>query len=83
MEAQRFPEDFDGLMPSALVYDYTGRNTIAAAWFAQAFSDGAGGSVLNDAVAAVVHKSVVAALRRPGWRRRRAGNRSGFLQVAA
>ena len=35
-EAQKFPEDFDGLMPSAPVYDYTGRNTIAAAWFAQA-----------------------------------------------
>jgi hypothetical protein len=59
MEAQRFPEDFDGLMPSSPVYDYTGRNTIAAAWFAQAFSDGHGGSVLNDAVAQVVHKSVL------------------------
>jgi feruloyl esterase len=59
MEAQRFPEDFDGLMPSAPVYDYTGRNTVAAAWFAQAFNDGHGGSVLNEAVAAVVHKSVL------------------------
>lgn len=59
VEAQRFAEDFDGLMPSAPVYDYTGRNTIAAAWFAQAFSDGAGGSVLNDAAAAIVHKSVL------------------------
>jgi Tannase and feruloyl esterase len=59
MEAQRFPEDFDGLMPSAPVYDYTGRNTIAAAWFAQAFSDSHGGSVLNATVAAVVHKSVL------------------------
>jgi hypothetical protein len=29
MEAQRFPEDFDGLMPSAPAYDYTGRNTIS------------------------------------------------------
>jgi hypothetical protein len=35
MEAQRFPDDFDGLMPSAPVYDYTGRNMIAAAWFAR------------------------------------------------
>ena len=59
MEAQRFPEDYDGLMPSAPVYDYTGRNTIAAAWFAQAFTDGHGGSVLNDAAAAIVHKSVL------------------------
>src|SRR5262249_17512292 len=59
MEAQRFPEDYDGLMPSAPVYDYTGRNTIAAAWLAQAFTDGHGGSVLNDAAAAIVHKSVL------------------------
>jgi Tannase and feruloyl esterase len=59
MEAQRFPEDFDGLMASAPVYDYTGRNTIAAAWFAQAFSDGHGGSVLNAAAAEAMHKSVL------------------------
>lgn len=59
MEAQRFPEDYDGLMPSAAVYDYTGRNTIASAWFAQGFSDGLGGSVLNAEVAQAVHKSVV------------------------
>lgn len=56
IEAQRFPEDFDGLMASAPVYDYTGRNTYAAAWFAQAISDGRGGSVLNAAAAEVVHK---------------------------
>ncbi len=59
MEAQRFPEHFDGLMASAPVYDYTGRNTYAAAWFAQAFSDGHGGSVLNAAAAQAVHKSVL------------------------
>jgi feruloyl esterase len=59
MEAQRFPEDFDGLMASAPVYDYTGRNTIAAAWFAQAITDGHGGSVLNAEVAQTIHKSVL------------------------
>ena len=59
LEAQRFPEDFDGLMPSAPVYDYTGRSTIAAAWFARAVSDGHGGSVLNAAAAQAVHKSVL------------------------
>jgi hypothetical protein len=59
LEAQRFPEDFDGLMPSAPVYDYTGRNTSAAAWFAQAVNDGHGGSVLNAAAAQAVHKSVL------------------------
>ena len=59
MEGQRFPNDFDGLMPSAPVYDYTGRNTIAAAWFAQAISDGHGGSVLNIDAAQAIHKSVL------------------------
>ena len=40
-------------------YDYTGRNTYAAAWFAQAFSDGHGGSVRNAAAGQAVHKSVL------------------------
>lgn len=39
--------------------NYTGRNTYAAAWFAQAFSDGQGGSVLNADAAETVHKSVL------------------------
>ena len=59
VEAQRFPEDFDGLMAAAPVYDYTGRNTIASAWFAQAVNDGHGGSALNAAAAQAVHKSVL------------------------
>jgi len=59
MEAQRFPEDFDGLMPSAPVYDFTGRNVIGGAWFSQAVTDGHGGSVLNGAAAQAVHKSVL------------------------
>lgn len=59
MEAQRFPADFDGLMASAPVYDLTGRNTIAAAWFAQAITDSHGGAVLNGEVAQTIHKSVL------------------------
>jgi feruloyl esterase len=59
MEAQRFPEDFDGYLPVAPVYDYTGRNTIAAAWFWRAVHDGHGGSVLNAAAADAVHRSVL------------------------
>jgi feruloyl esterase len=59
LEAQKFPEDYDGFMPSAPVYEYTARNTIAAAWFAQAVSDGHGGSVLNSAAAQGIHKSVL------------------------
>lgn len=59
MEAQRFPEDYDALLPSAPVYDYTEANTIGPAWFAQAVSDGHGGSVLNAAAARAVDKSVL------------------------
>jgi feruloyl esterase len=59
MEALRFPEDYDGLMPAAPVYDYTGRSVIAAAWFAQAVDDGRGGSVLTPAAAEAVHRSVL------------------------
>jgi len=59
MEAQRFPEDFDGYMPSAPIYDYTGRNIMAAAWFWQAIYDGNGGSVLDAGAANVVHQSVL------------------------
>ena len=59
MEAQRFPEDFDGLLPIAPVYDLTGR-IMAGAWNAQAVSDEHQGSVLNNAVAEAVQKSVLA-----------------------
>jgi Tannase and feruloyl esterase len=59
LEAQRFPEDYDGLMPVAPVYDYTGRSVVAAAWFAQAVTDGHGGSVLTPAAVDVVHRSVL------------------------
>ncbi|MGH2400248.1 MAG: tannase/feruloyl esterase family alpha/beta hydrolase, partial [bacterium] len=59
MEAQRFPEDFDGLMPIAPVYDLVGR-VIAGAWWAQAVSDEGRASVLNRTVAETVHKSVLA-----------------------
>ena len=59
MEAQRFPEDYDALLPSAPVYDYTAANTIGPAWFAQAVSDGHGGSVLSAAAARAIDKSVL------------------------
>jgi len=59
IEAQRFPADFDGLLPIAPVYDLVGR-IIAGAWFAQAVSDDQQASVLTPAVAETVHKSVLA-----------------------
>jgi feruloyl esterase len=58
-EAQRFPEDYDGYLPVAPVYDLVGR-AIAGAWFAQAVNDGKGGSVLSASAANAVHKSVLA-----------------------
>jgi feruloyl esterase len=59
MEALRFPGDFDGMVPSAPVYDLVGR-VIAGAWWAQAVADETRGSVLTPAVAEAVHKSVLA-----------------------
>jgi len=56
--AQQFPDDYDGYLPIAPVYDMAGR-VIAGAWFAQAVNDGGGRSVLTPAVAAAVHKSVL------------------------
>jgi feruloyl esterase len=58
MEAQKFPEDFDGLLPSAPVYDLVGR-TIAAAWWAQAAKRGGQGYALNDEAAKIVHTSIL------------------------
>jgi hypothetical protein len=59
MEAQRFPDDFDGLLPIAPVYDLVGR-VVAGAWWAQAVDNGARGSVLDNAAADVVHRSMLA-----------------------
>jgi len=59
MEAQRFPADFDGLLPSAPVYDFVGR-IIAGAWWAQAVNGEGGASILNDDIAKAVHASVPA-----------------------
>lgn len=58
-EAQRFPEDFDGVLPIAPVYEMADR-ALAGAWVAQAVSDGRGGSVLGASTADAVHKSVLA-----------------------
>ena len=59
MEAQRFPEDFDGLIAAAPVYDLVGR-AIAAAWWAQAVNGPQQGSILDRTVAETVQKSVLA-----------------------
>jgi len=58
---QRYPDDYDGVIPVAPVYDYVGRSVIEAAWIAQANDDGKGGNVLPDAAMDLVHKAVLAA----------------------
>ncbi len=61
VEGQRYPQDFDALLPAAPVYDLVGRSVLGGAWFTQAVSDAHGEPILNSAVAALVHKSVLAA----------------------
>jgi len=58
---QRYPEDYDGVIPVAPVYDYVGRSVTEAAWVVQANDDGKGGNMLDDATIDLVHKSVLAA----------------------
>jgi hypothetical protein len=60
MEVQRYPEDFDGAISAAPVYDWTGQITVAT-WFTQANSDGRGGLLLDSAAMHAVHASVLAA----------------------
>ena len=57
MEAQRFPDDFDGLLASAPVYDLVGR-VIAGAWWAQAVNGEGRRSILNDEIAKTVAASI-------------------------
>jgi feruloyl esterase len=59
MEAQRFPADFDGLLPIAPVYDLVGR-VIAGAWWARAVRGEGRASIVTDDVAKTVHASVLA-----------------------
>lgn len=57
-EVQRFPNDYDGAIPGAPVYNWVGE-IIGGAWNSQAIDDGAGHSLLDSAVASIVHKSVL------------------------
>jgi feruloyl esterase len=59
MEAQRFPDDFDGLLPIAPVYDLVGR-VIAGAWLAQSVSGEGGKSVIDESAARAVQASMLA-----------------------
>lgn len=59
MEAQRFPDDFDGVIAAAPVYDLVGR-ALAAAWWAQTVDNTQRGSILTRSIAETVQKSVLA-----------------------
>jgi hypothetical protein len=58
---QRYPEDYDGVIPVAPVYDYVGRSVTEAAWVVQANDNGKGGNMLDDAAVDLVHRAVLAA----------------------
>jgi hypothetical protein len=58
MEVQRYPQDFDGAIAGAPVYDWTGQMTMST-WFSQANSDGRGGVLLDSAAMHTVHASIL------------------------
>lgn len=61
MAALKYPADFDGIIPVAPVYDYTGRSVIEAAWVAQANSDGKGGYIVDAKAAQIAHDAFIQA----------------------
>jgi hypothetical protein len=61
MAALRYPEDYDGIIPVAPVYDYTGTGVIKSSWVTQANDDGKGGILLDNAAIDLVHQAVLAA----------------------
>jgi tannase/feruloyl esterase len=59
--ALRYPNDFDGYVTIAPVYDYTGKGAIHGSWVAQAQDNGSGGTLLDNAATDLVHQAVLAA----------------------
>jgi len=59
MSALRYPEDFDGIVAGAPVYDFTGKAVIHASWVLQANNDGKGGIVVDGPTTDLVHRSVL------------------------
>jgi feruloyl esterase len=56
---QRFPQDFDGLIVVAPVYDYVGKSIIHGSWVAQANQDAGGGYIIDEAAAKLAHASIM------------------------
>jgi tannase/feruloyl esterase len=57
-EVQRFPDDYDGAIAIAPVYDFAGQMA-AATWWAQAVHDGTGSSLLDSTTMRLVHAVVL------------------------
>ncbi len=61
MSAQRFPQDFDGIIAGAPALDYTGLVATQAAWYVQANTDAAGSEMLDRAKVPLIARSVMEA----------------------
>ena len=61
MAAQRFPQDFDGIVAGAPALDYTGLVATQSAWYVQANSDHEGRQRLDRAKVPLVAKAVLEA----------------------
>lgn len=60
-EAQRYPDDYDGIIAAAPVLGYTDKIVVHAAWTVQANTDKAGHQIVGEKEFALVHKAVLAA----------------------
>ena len=61
MSAQRFPQDFDGIIAGAPALDYTGLVATQAAWYVQANKNADGSEVLDRTKVPLIATSVMAA----------------------
>ena len=58
MKAQRFPNDFDGIISGAPAVDYTGPVATSIAWVTQANTDRSGKTILNRAEVRMIGDAV-------------------------
>ncbi len=70
MEAQRFPNDFDGIISGAPALDYTGLVATSIAWNTQANTDRGGKTILNRAKVRMIGDAV----------RKACGNADGLIE---
>ena len=61
IEAQRYPQDFDGIIVVAPVYKYTDTSVIKMAWTAQVNTDASGNPIVDAKAATLIHNGALAA----------------------